>query len=1604
MAGLVAMASVLEDFEAQPDKKPRKDGDTNSAKTITNYFMPVAKTVEKPFSPSRSNNIMSYFHRTPPSKEKSNSSSPQMGKEILLQSPEDLNSPSNTTKHGKGPVKKQVKKRKAVKKLQELNHLHASEDCVVLEGPDMPVVKDVQTAVALPDRTGKESSLNARRHQSESSEECEELSSTPKVVPPQQSELEDVSVDEGSPLNRSTVTISFEEFIHSQSHDEGVQPDMLRAVSPAELPVSPRTLTVQAEVHPVSPDHNPIGFMEKKMASIFTSNKRDRNKTVATQQGRAENLPTPVRRSNVVLEEDDLELAVLESSSTPRCSVEEVKQFMNAFKQPSQDGAKSKSSKKQKLTKDELEEKKKCSEELIMDQTEPEPPKEDKAAADCRRTRTRKKPAKKSAEQENGAPVMETAGSSAEAPDLPTVREVRRSTRDISRTSRRQESAAQDRPPTTTPKTGRYRAEMLAPPDSKGSPIRMKLIRVIPTSLTKSGESDFEILSPLVKKELKKQKRAKKLVQKARALQQSRKPAPARQSPRRPASARTSYRDDEDTIISLELDESPPPPSQKRLCTVNDVLRKNGGAGRTLPGTKVAPLFLGKKPQRSDDSSRDASENSQDDEQFRARRDFLKSGLPDSFKKQMAKTAASLEAYSQSSSSFQASVHIQQRDADCGLWRLSWPASPQLSGLHESLLPAPEPPQIQEAPLGLCAQAAVKTGVPISSGSREDFSEAVRQHLLEEIGASDPAFPVRRMFSHFLKRQSAAEPHLDQKVSSVPITEPATGKRKRVEGDGPEKVVKKLRPSRNAAEVMAGTSVPSTPDPEPPRRGRAGRSKRRKALEVSPAEAVILLDSPSSDTICPEDAMKEDMLWTEKYQPQHSQDIVGNAESVRKVHSWLREWKLRADREDRKNQHERKPASDCCDSWLTDGLEGGEEMEDLLCNTLLITGPTGIGKTATVYACAHELGFKVFEVNCSSQRSGRQILSQLKEATQSHQVDLQGVNALKPTFFNSCSISSISSRAGSSPGKLNSPRRVVSSPHKPPQSPRRGPSKRGALAPTSLASFFKSGSRAEAREASGHAKPLPVSQKAAKTKESSIKRAAEEPGKRTATSLILFEEVDVIFDEDSGFLAAIKTFMSTTKRPVILTTSDPTFRSTFDGCFDEVHFETPSLVSVGSYLQVLCLAENMCTDPQDLHSMLHWMGGDVRRSLLQMQFWSRSGGALRSESTAAAAGGDPVGLKTRPHLPPCDTGCTRSLLGLLNVQPQEDLLDLKIMDHRNPRCWDLLAEARRSGLDLLYSNFEVLLPLPTRTLVHSTFSQPAEPRSVTLKPDPALMVDEAGADPSPLKISSRMKQKKQLGFRGKELFQSDSESDEDVLVLPKSQNSAVKGEERQAEVQRVMTPAEKQRSVPVSRCLDSLSGFLDTMSFLDSSLSHEDLQVEGATSWPSAFGWPGPEVKSGLMDEPRLERLRPQPADGRWQEVWAAAESLSFGRCRAELEEAWRRTPTLPEEVRQAAVEDLTLPVAPHRQTFSLTRNVPLSHPAPVQRRRRELMSGLCGGWPLSTLGNRAAVVLDYLPALRAVCRAERLKEQGRVKRRFLHYLDGTGLPKKTLQDLAAEF
>ncbi|TMS14725.1 ATPase family AAA domain-containing protein 5 [Larimichthys crocea] len=1142
----------------------------------------------------------------------------------------------------------------------------------------------------------------------------------------------EVNVDDNSQLNSSTVTISFEEFVRSQSQDraeDDVEEDQSEIVPEVEemdtdqlnvgsveapFQISPRTVTVQAEVHVVSPkqEAKAVG----RLASIFNRRRELTNpvEVVSSPHTEAGNqLPsisvTGKRKSNVVLQEEDLELYVLESESTPKCSETERKQFMAAFKQPSLDGSRTKPGKSQGKQK-QPEEKVSDDADKVQEEDTVVTPSVEQAPAAAAATEenkvAKKKPARRGRKKAKEEKEVVTDPPAAAAPVEETVATIAEVDDKQRRASHHLNSL---RPKMSTPKTRRSKhgvfvAEMVCPPDTNQSPIRIKFRRVHKNvSVTKAdvGNGKNNSLAAKTSEDSKKRKQAKKLVEKAKVIQQSKKAAveekdTLRRSSRAEASAKKSYCEDE----------APKVASQGQEKTARKV-------------SAVISIF--------DESSHEGSENSQDDEQFRARREFLKSGLPESFRKQIAKTAATKEAYSLSCSSFQAVTHTKQPPNDCPLWSLLWPESALLCHLKDLWCQTSSPPPSVSGSLCVKTEPARRAVCERGSSWRPEISESFRQLLMEEVGASNPPFPVQTFITRFLKRRTdhqqqctASEPEAVTRVTSVPLpTGPVGGKRKRMddEGEMAVKVAKKQR--ANSSEEKT-----STAEPEPTRRGgRTRRSQRSrqeeeanektkpsvKAAPIPPEDdsVVVIDDLLLGDDTEKKDVVKEDVLWTDKYQPQHTSDIIGNTSG----HS---DW-------------------DC-------GEEESHDGEDMLCNTVLITGPTGVGKTAAVYACAQELGFKVFEVNASSQRSGRLILSQLKEATQSHQVDSQGVNAHKPTYFNSYGTSSSAGtlRPGSSPRKVNSPRRVVSSPRKPPQSPRGA--KRGGLAPTSLANFFKMG-RPTSKEAPNTMKneQTAASKKVVKAKECTVKQKDrviksppattpkeknnEEQSKKTATSLILFEEVDVIFDDDSGFLSAIKTFMTTTKRPVILTTSDPAFSNMFDGNFEEIHFTRPSVLNVGSFLRLLCLAEDMRTDLGDVRSLLRLNGCDIRQSLLQLQFWTRSGGG-RNISRPLTHTGSNVELKPEAEeaavcLPPCHTGCTETTLGLLNIEPERDIWELLRgwSPAEEASCWELLTDSKRRGVDLLYSNMETLLPLPLTQLTTSTY-KPKE--SVSHIPRPSF--------------------------------------------------------------------------------------------------------------------------------------------------------------------------------------------------------------------------------------------------------------------------------------------
>lgn len=107
-------------------------------------------------------------------------------------------------------------------------------------------------------------------------------------------------------------------------------------------------------------------------------------------------------------------------------------------------------------------------------------------------------------------------------------------------------------------------------------------------------------------------------------------------------------------------------------------------------------------------------------------------------------------------------------------------------------------------------------------------------------------------------------------------------------------------------------------------------------------------------------------MWTEKYKPKCSDDIMGNSEAIKNLKKWLETWKHCSQeinfRKKRRDSSSSEFESTDCDSRSSDKLPG---------NTLVLGGPCGSGKSSAVYAICEELGFSVIEMNASSKRTGQ---------------------------------------------------------------------------------------------------------------------------------------------------------------------------------------------------------------------------------------------------------------------------------------------------------------------------------------------------------------------------------------------------------------------------------------------------------------------------------------------------------------------------------------------------------------------------------------------------------------------------------------------------------
>ena len=115
-------------------------------------------------------------------------------------------------------------------------------------------------------------------------------------------------------------------------------------------------------------------------------------------------------------------------------------------------------------------------------------------------------------------------------------------------------------------------------------------------------------------------------------------------------------------------------------------------------------------------------------------------------------------------------------------------------------------------------------------------------------------------------------------------------------------------------------------------------------------------------------------------------------------------------------------------------------------------------------------------------------------------------------------------------------------------------------------------------------------------------------------SLILIKDFDIIFEDyDEGFLQALNTLISTSKRPIVLITSSndivhlenqSVFKFLDNNDEHFYQFERSKPDRLRAYFQILLLVtQRVYLDNNFCNVLISVLNRDIRRLFLQLQFW-----------------------------------------------------------------------------------------------------------------------------------------------------------------------------------------------------------------------------------------------------------------------------------------------------------------------------------------------------------------------------------------------------------------
>ncbi|OQU99073.1 hypothetical protein CLAIMM_04763 isoform 1 [Cladophialophora immunda] len=302
-------------------------------------------------------------------------------------------------------------------------------------------------------------------------------------------------------------------------------------------------------------------------------------------------------------------------------------------------------------------------------------------------------------------------------------------------------------------------------------------------------------------------------------------------------------------------------------------------------------------------------------------------------------------------------------------------------------------------------------------------------------------------------------------------------------------------------------------------------------------------------------------LWCHEYAPTCWQEVL---EPQRKaLHDWLsnlkvhqvQTGKLQSKAKPPTPKKRRKRKSDEMDDFIAYSDDDDARSTANGKNAILLVGPSGSGKTASVFAVAQQLGFEVFEIHPGMRRSAKDIQDKVGDMTQNHLVQ----HSDTPSRRSSISVDDRDT-VSTTPGLLENPNTIANL---------MGPGKGGKQS--------KISERREGKE------PKTKSQK---------------------QSLVLFEEVDILFEEDKGFWSGVQSLIRTSKRPVILTCNsvDSVPLAELD-LFAVLHYGCPEQGPAVQLLGSICAAEGHLLSKESLQNLYLTKGRDLRASIMELNLW-----------------------------------------------------------------------------------------------------------------------------------------------------------------------------------------------------------------------------------------------------------------------------------------------------------------------------------------------------------------------------------------------------------------